>query len=335
MKGQVLARGQHRPVWQKLVACLLIYGLVMVETLWAAPDQHRIAVVTSSDAAINQQVVAALAQTLQRQDPATGYRLKRFALAQLRQADDAVALLQSSDQIVSIGPAAAEYLIGRELSPPLLCALITRSSFESLLARRHPSLAVSALLYDQPPQRLVRLATLLQPAEQHRIGVLLAEGGSFNASPQAFADSAISIQPVVLAVDENPLKKITPVMKASDAFIVLPDVGFYNRLVAKLAIHSAIKHQVPLIGFSKKYADAGALVALYASPEDVGADTALMLIEQGRQGAASALNYHYGQHFSLSINQRLAQAFALAIDRDSLISALSEVPVTRSAEREQ
>ena len=192
--------------------------------------------------------------------------------------------LQKADLVVSLGSSAADRVMARKISQPLITTLITESAFNSL-AEKHfgnsteaVSLGVNPIFLDQPFERRLRLACRLVN-QLDKIGVML--GPSAVANKSIYTDSIAdkSLKPQMIAIDPNanPIKQLDPVIKSSDVFIPLADSHLINVTTAKWILQLGYRYRVPVIGYSANYVDAGALASVYSSPEDVSKQTAELI----------------------------------------------------------
>ena len=83
---------------------------------------------------------------------------------------------------------------------------------------------------------------------------------------------------VKVSATENPILIIEPVIKKSDIFIPVPDSRLINIATAKWILQLSYRYRVPVIAYSMAYLNGGALAAIYSSPENVGRQTADLII---------------------------------------------------------
>tara|TARA_R110000868_G_scaffold391396_4_gene661476 strand:+ start:211 stop:1224 length:1014 start_codon:yes stop_codon:yes gene_type:complete len=291
----------------------------------------KIIVINSSDAPPYQHTAAALAKHLAASGVLAKHELQILSLAQA----DTLAALEPGNVIVTLGSAAADYAIQQLPGVPVINSFITHSAYQALHAPALPDQAITAVFMDQPLARLIQLASLLKQDQQpYKIG-LLSQADVDQQLLTAASVSDIEIHSATLLLKQNPIKQIEPLMKHSDVVIVRPSTSLFNRLVAKLVLQLSMRYQTPVIGFSEKYARAGALLSLYASPDNIGQDTAQLISEwlDAPTLDASALNRppkglppaRYGEHFSLAINARIAKKMSMTVDAQQLSTALQRM----------
>jgi putative tryptophan/tyrosine transport system substrate-binding protein len=80
---------------------------------------------------------------------------------------------------------------------------------------------------------------------------------------------------------------------------------------------ASFRARVPLLAFSPSYVRAGALLALYVTPEQVGQQVASVVrgVLQGKSLPSSPL---YAQNFSVAVNEHVARSLGLDLDANEL-----------------
>ena len=178
---------------------------------------------------------------------------------------------------------------------------------------------------DQSLSRLLNLATLLNIKQTPlKIGMvnqnILELEKSTGKAGLLTAD--IEVNTASLQKNDNPMKVIGTLMKTSDVFIVRPNTSLFNRLVAKLVLQLSMRHKIPVIGFSKNYSQAGALLSLYATPEDIGLDTANALYSWLASSEQRMPKPKAGLSFSIAINPHIAEKMGIALIANELENEL-------------
>lgn len=230
--------------------------------------------------------------------------------------------LQGNKLVILVGAKALGFYIRSKVSIPFIASFTTKSAFASLtlrtgfehIFRRN---FVGGVALDQPPYRFIRLAKLIKP-DLKSIGVVVG--------PRAKAKSSViqreaSHQGSMLNVaniegNDNPVTKLRSVFTKSQLLIVFPDKANFNRSLSRWVIALSYKHHVPVISYSKKYADAGALVSLYSEPEQIGKQTAEMARSYLLRGLQPR-KLVAPKYFDLRINQSVKQALNLSLPTKS------------------
>jgi ABC-type uncharacterized transport system substrate-binding protein len=278
-----------------------------------------IATLSSSSSPVYQQVVRTFQNELPKKNSAIEYRFSQYNVKEIQKSKSNNHLWQHADMIVTVGSLAAKYAANNIFNTPIICGYLTRNSFQSIVSDGQKSEHISAVFIDQPDERLIGLASLLQVSKPPYKIALLGDAESSNLPMYERTGGDVIVTAGELAVDDNPVKKIEALMKSNDVFIVKPSARHFNRLAAKLVLQLSMKYKVAVIGFSKKYANAGALLSLYATPVDAGGDLASTTIDFINTGLSDRKS---GKHFSITVNNKIAGRQGLSLDADNLQSAL-------------
>ena len=194
--------------------------------------------------------------------------------------------MEKSDLIVTLGSGAAEIAMGKKTGKKLIASLITESAFLALAEQYYGSKSealnagAGVVVIDQPLQRSIKLAAKVLPDLNH-VGLMLGPSSKAKAPifDKQLRDAGLTPKILSIATKDNPIHKIDPVMKVADVFIPVADSHLINVTTAKWILQLSYKYRVPVIGFSNNYVDAGALAAVYSSPDNVAKQTAEIIIE--------------------------------------------------------
>ncbi len=223
--------------------------------------------------------------------------------------------MATADVFVTIGTAAADRAYQYKLGVPIISVLITDSSFTALAIKHFGSVdrafarQVSSICIDQPTSRSIRLAKLLLPRAK-KAGVMLGPSSVERQEKLAESISAAGMAPefVTVGAKDNPIAKIEPLMRNTDVFIPVPDSRLINIATAKWILQLSYRHKVPVIAFSRTYVKAGALAAIYSSPQNVAlqaaewiADTVMVTAKEGQAYPPK----YYSMHFNYSVASSL------------------------------
>lgn len=222
------------------------------------------------------------------------------------------AISNADSQIVSIGTKAAAFSYQQFPNRPVTNALITHSSFAQLaqdnFGSSEQALAkqITPLFIDQPISRFIALGLELVPNAK-TIGVLVGPSNKSQIPTikAKAASNGLRINIAQLEPNSNPIKVIEPVMRGSDFFVVLPDRKHINQLAAKWTLPLSYRYRKPLIAYSQKYVDAGALASVFTSLEDVADSIALQLQQKTDSDQSTP--------FSVSLNRAVGRSLRIQL----------------------
>ncbi|MGE5467008.1 MAG: ABC transporter substrate-binding protein [Ignavibacteria bacterium] len=172
--------------------------------------------------------------------------------------------------VVAIGVSALRGFSESGPRVPLLATLVPRAAYAgaaaALAGRPH-----SAVWLDQPAGRQLDLLRLALPGRT-RVGVVFgSESRAYeNEIQRAAAERGLIL---VGARSEAPDQLPSALRKAledADVLLALPDPQVYNGATIQNVLTSTYRQRVPMAGFSPAYVKAGALLALYSTPAQVG-----------------------------------------------------------------
>jgi ABC-type uncharacterized transport system substrate-binding protein len=212
---------------------------------------------------------------------------------------------------VAIGMKACEAAVAERSSLPLLCALVPRAELRRL-ANPVPSAGLAAVYLDQPVERQLALGRALLPRAR-RAGLL--------AGPQLRREAAEVRRSARAAGFRADLKSaegpndaalgIERLVAANDVVFAVYEPGVFTPAVGKWLLHLAYQQRIPVIGFSRAYVEAGAVAAVFSTPEQIGRQAAEVLrawLDGGRRRLGGSA---YPRYFKVAVNRPVAEALGI------------------------
>ncbi len=221
--------------------------------------------------------------------------------------------------VVAVGSRANEFALSHLPDVDIISLLMPVSAWDDLLTRSSGAGRRAAVVIDQPLERSVALGKLLVPTAK-RVGavfgpVSVASKAELRGAVQR---SGMELIYAELASDDNPIGVLAPLVQKTDVFITVADRAVFNKSVAKWLLYLSFRQKVSVIGFSKSYAKAGALAAVYSSPENIGRHGAelvsFLLSSQGKgQGVDESWRTYYPEYYTLEVNREVANALNIVV----------------------
>ena len=212
---------------------------------------------------------------------------------------------------------------GDAADPPLLLAtLLPAQAFERDRPRGPRLRQISAILLDQPAARQARLVHMLLP-QTTRVGVLVSRGESESLAEyrETFARQGLVLNVQPTTAESLPADLIG-VLSTNDVLLVLPDGQVYNAQTIGNVLAASYRLRVPIIGYSPALVSAGALAALYVTPEQIGvaAGAAVADALDGRplpppRAAAT---------FDVGVNASVARAYGVVTNAREVAAAMTQ-----------
>lgn len=297
---------------------LLSYALAIVAAAGAVPcAANEIAVVISEAGAAYSEVADEIRRRLEPAAKVSVYSTAAGALAE-----------QSGARLfVAVGARAATQLAAAPGRAPLLVTLMPREAFERLAAggqREGGPRPMSAVHIDQPFARQMALARLALP-EAKRIGVLLGPSSSsgYNALVSAALEKGLRLDARQVAQEDDLAPALLALLPEVDLLLALPDAAVFNAGSIQMILLSTYRHRRPLIGFSPSYTRAGAILSLFSTPRQIGAQAADMLRTALAGGRLPPPQYP--REFQVAANPHVAHSLGLHLDGEQdLLQRLRE-----------
>ena len=281
----------------------------------AAQPTKQVSIIKSSEAAVYDTVIEVLDQQLQRPCNAQEHSCLRVETHSFT-AGEAPFPNPSDDLVLTLGLKAREYADQYLGNSRIINAMIPTAngqlSESAINSLKHPT-----LLLDQPPIRSLLLIKFLIPTAE-RIGLLISRDDTKRMASLVRAADKLDLQLVIRIVDneDNLGKQLATMLDEIDVLLALPDNKIHNRHNVSSILLTTYRNRIPLIGFSAAYVKAGALAAVYSTPENIG-DQLADLIVQVFTSQGPEKRVIYPNYFSVSINSRVARSLGIQLQLDS------------------
>lgn len=220
------------------------------------------------------------------------------------------------DLYIAVGMKAASKLASSAV--PTLSVLVPKAGYDRL-PRPDPQHASphSAIYLDQPLERQVALLLAALP-DTRQVGVL------YSASPpelqhvrRLFADRHVNLHD--RAVDgSHPLNdSLDSLLNESEVLFALADADIYNAGTIRNILLTTYRKKIPLVGISQAFVKAGALCAVFTTPEQFAEQTAIATQKFAESDKLPPAQYPSG--FEVLVNTQVARSLELRIkDADQL-----------------
>ena len=303
-----------------------LLALIVVLAGWfggpAASAESSIAIFASGQGDAYAEVVAALTAEL-RKAPGTrvvvgtaGVDRLEDLLAGTGQTSSSAGLL-----IITVGTAATQIVLEHtELRTPVLATLLPRVTFEALQrsARTPHGRRASAVFLDQPLTRQLDLLRIALP-KVRRIGAITgAEGSVDQERLRAIAESrqfSLTVERVERETELYPA--LERVLTDAEAFVAVPDAKVINSATAQNVLLTSFRFRVPVLGYSAAYVRAGALLAVYSTPAQIGTEAGELARSAARGAGVGAPKYP--RYYSVAVNRQVERALGLSIEDDAVL----------------
>lgn len=271
----------------------------------------RVALVLSEEGGAYQ----AFSESLSNKLPSSNFVLTR------QRADDESG---AYDLYIAVGMKAASKLANKDV--PTLNVLVPKAGYDSLLHgdSKHGSQR-SGIYLDQPIERQVALMLAALP-DTRQVGVLYtAHPPELQNVRHLLAGKNVRLHDRVVD-DSHPLNDaLESLLAESEVLFVLADTDVYNASTIRNILLAAYRKQIPMVGASQTFVKAGALCAVFTSPEQYAEQTANAIRQYAGSGKLPAAQYP--SDYEVLVNIQVARSLDLHIkDADQLRAAIGRVP---------
>jgi ABC-type uncharacterized transport system substrate-binding protein len=220
------------------------------------------------------------------------------------QVDDSV---QHSDLVIAVGMKAASAFSSNTV--PVLNVFVPRAGFETL--QHAPSPVYSVIYMDQPMERQLALISAALPAVKD-IGVLYSvRSAELENLNKLSAARRFTLYEQVVDQTHPLARALSDLLVESEVLFVLPDPAVYSSSTIRNILLETYRKQVPMVGLSPSYVRAGALCAVYSTPQQIAQQAADAIEQFATSGKLPSSQYP--TEFDVSINAQVARSLGLVI----------------------
>ena len=232
-------------------------------------------------------------------------------------------LPKTTDLFVPIGRRALKETLKYSAETPVLASLVSEYDFEKLIGSQQNlnNANIGVIYIDQPLDRHLSFSRLAFPNSNNFGFIISSDNKNTIDKLTSLNDKNHYIE--ILNYGDNVISTLSHMLNNSDALIALPDPIVFNLRTTRSILLSTYRKRIPVIGFSKSYVKAGALAAIYSTPELIGKQTGEIItdlvLNTSPNNKLLPLPRQYSKYFSISVNNRVSRSLGLpALDPDSL-----------------
>jgi len=292
------------------VLCICCFLLLLSSAAQADNSEKNIAIVYLQDKGFSQLLIKHLQKDLNE---------KKFNVIKIPIQHALNTQLQEQDFIIALGSKVTKTLLESGINKPTLSLLIPKY-FSDALEKSHLDVTHwSRLLIDQPIKRhFYLISAILGP--HHKTGLLLGPNAQQSESlfEQAATESEQSLTTIYIEQRDQLTLALKSLSKEADVLLALPDPSIYNKSTTRSILLSSYRYKLPIIGFSKAYVKAGAIAAIYSTPEQISAQ-AVNICDQFFDKNYFQKKIYYPDDFSVSLNHKVARSMNIRFPESSVI----------------
>jgi putative ABC transport system substrate-binding protein len=228
--------------------------------------------------------------------------------------------LPQADLIVAVGRQATE-LAATQKNTPVLAAMIPRLGFEELLVQareKKTSPLISAIYIDQPWARQFDFLRIALP-DRNKIGLLYSQNSHIDIASlhkDITQRGGFLVTQMIRSPDEL-YSGLESLLASSNVLLAIPDSLIYNNSNIRNILLTTYRRGDPVIGLSHAYVNAGALAAIFSTPEQLAAQTGTTVISFAQTGQLPEPQYPVS--FSIAVNQQVARSLEIKLSSPEVI----------------
>jgi len=306
----------------------LLIALIMISVHPCVADSSqptRIAIIISGPSEINLGAVRGFKERVVQL--VTGIvDIKTIDIAANNNVDENI--YKDTDYLITVGSESIHKILQDGASLPVISILVPEITYKTFARNIYGNNPVpdnySVIYLDQPEERILRLARMIVDNPEARIGMAFGEQSISKRKHMIKTAKKLGIELVHNKIEneKDVVKEMSKLLNASDVFIALYDSRVLNRRTAKWLLHAAYKYKKPVIGYSNAFVRAGAVAAVYSTPDMFGTMSAEWLAER-INGRAVKRWIKHPDKFTISVNRSMSRQLGLRIDGNaSLVNRL-------------
>ena len=287
--------------------------LVLFSRSWDthADSKHHVVIITSSNSSYQQQTAASIQDQLEATD----------TIIMIISTDDIISSAQNVKTLyVAIGEHAINSLHEYDSN-----AFVLRIS-STATGHKYTS-AQSDFLTAQPDCRHIQLIKSINPGWS--AAGLLSSIGSLDiaaALTKCAIRHNINLQVYAITDKSDLLITLENAVEDNKVLLAIPDPFIYNSNTVKNILLTAYRHRTPVIGYSESFVQAGAVAAVYTSPQAVGNMSAEIITGFFKNNWQFNKNIYITDDFSISTNTQVATSLDISLpDEESIRKSINRM----------
>ena len=296
----------------RLLVAVLLFMVLVTSVPVHAEISHNVVIITSIESSYQRRAAARIQEKLK----SSGARTMIIS------ADDIAATpLNGRTLYVAIGNHAIELLHKFDKN-----AMTLRISDRIRPGRKYTSTKAD-LITAQPECRDILLVKALNPAWTS-VAVLSSVGSADSAAAltRCAVKYDINLQVYAITDKSDLLKTLETAVRNNKALLAINDSYIFNRHSVKNILLTAYRHRKPVIGYSDSFVEAGALAAVYTSPESAGDRAAEILSDFFSNSWQFSRKIYDTDDLSVSVNAQVAASLDLDLpDVESIRSKIARM----------
>lgn len=268
--------------------------------LFSAPNHAgNVYLITSADTKISIEASQKIGKHLTQTDPSISFNVVDIN-------DLKKSAITTDDLLVPIGTTASQKVNQNYSDNPVLASFISTHS----TPKNRTNWA--AVITDQPLQRLISPVSPLLKHRYKKDILLTISSDNTHVLDESKKLNVDNLKTVAIPATENPAKKIGPHLYKAGALIATNDKHIWTGENARWMLYQAYRNNVSVVGYSKKFLKAGALIAIYSTIEQIAFTTAQQ-IEYWYTHQKLKRNGVIYSNYNIEYNKKIARTLKIQV----------------------
>ncbi|MDH5189818.1 MAG: hypothetical protein OEW89_01060 [Gammaproteobacteria bacterium] len=222
----------------------------------------------------------------------------------------------NTDLFITIGAKATRKVMESSKNKNLLALFITKTNYLDISKKFNRKF--SAIFIDQPVSRQLRLIKSAFKEKTH-IGVAVSNQSRMHIPELVESGNHLGLRIHIETLpDPDSIHHIIrKLADNNDLILAMQDSNLYNKYTIQNILMTTYHANIPLIGYSRPYVQAGALMSVYTSIDNLALQTN-ELIKQVIKGM-NLPSPDYCKYYSIELNHQVANSLAINLDDKSVL----------------
>ncbi len=216
---------------------------------------------------------------------------------------------RQADLVVAVGVKAMESALANA-DIPVFGIMLHKRSYEALLEKIEARAETSAIYLNQPWDRQLDFIQAMLPGRR-KVGLLHSPETHLELAglKESFASHGMTLVAQPVRSTEYLFATLDELLNKTDVLLGIPDSTIYNPSNVRNILLTSYRHQMPLVGISQAYVNAGAVGAIFSTPEQLAGQTGAALVYFARNRRLPEPQYPVS--YSIALNPQVARSLGI------------------------
>lgn len=285
---------------RRLICGMLLF-LLMSDPVFCQTESLKVLVVLSDHTA----PYLSFAEVLKK-------ALPTLRITVLENTNQPITDMPTVDLLITVGMKASE-LAATQSKIPVLAVMIPRAGYENALSHLpaiSPPRKMSAIYLDQPWARRIEFWHAVIP-ERRRIGLLFTQNSNIELTHlhHEVEQRGGSLMMRQVHSNEELFSALESILTNSDVLFAIADNEIYSSSNIRNILLTSYRYRIPLIGLSQAYVNAGALCAIFSTPEQLAIQASRIVISFAQNRELP--DAQYPDDYTIAVNPQVARSLGI------------------------